>query len=97
MWPTAAAVEVDSVSSVSASACHSSGSIGVSSSELALVYGKQKFRQHKMRHDILLGADKFSNKYHLLIQSALKRGVVSLRLDFKKCYLNAGVKAEFVF
>ena len=38
-WPTAVAGEADSVSSVSASACHIGGPIGVNPGELALVYG----------------------------------------------------------
>ena len=38
-WPTAMAGEADSVSSVSASACHIGGPIGVNPGELALVYG----------------------------------------------------------
>ena len=39
-WPTAVAREADIVSSVSASACHIGGPIGVNPGELALVYGK---------------------------------------------------------
>ena len=38
-WPTAVAGEADIVSSVSASACHIGGPIGVNPGELALVYG----------------------------------------------------------
>ena len=38
-WPTAMAGEADSVSSMSASACHIGGPIGVKSDELALAYG----------------------------------------------------------
>ena len=38
-WPTAVAGEADIVSSVSASACHLGGPIGVNPGELALVYG----------------------------------------------------------
>ena len=40
-WPTAVVGEADSVSSVSASACHIGGPMGVSPGELALVYGNQ--------------------------------------------------------
>ena len=38
-WPTSVAGEADIVSSVSASACHRGGPIGVNPGELALVYG----------------------------------------------------------
>ena len=38
-WPTAVAGEADIVSSVSASACHIGGSIGVNSGEKALAHG----------------------------------------------------------
>ena len=38
-WPTAVAGEADIVSSVSASACHIGGTIGVDPGELALAYG----------------------------------------------------------
>ena len=38
--PTAVAGEADSVSSLSASACHIGGPIGVNPGESALVYGK---------------------------------------------------------
>ena len=39
-WPTAVAGKADIVSSVSASACHIGGPIGVNPGKLALVYGK---------------------------------------------------------
>ena len=39
IWPTAVAGEADSVSSVSASACHSSGPKGVSPGQKALLHG----------------------------------------------------------
>ena len=38
-WPTAVAGKADIVSSVSASACHIGGPIGVNPGELTLVYG----------------------------------------------------------
>ena len=38
-WPTAVVGEADSASSVSASACHMAGPIGVIPGKLALVYG----------------------------------------------------------
>ena len=53
--PTAGAGEADSVSSVSASACHIGGPIGVNPGELALVYGRTFKRQTnlaKSGHDI---------------------------------------------
>ena len=43
-WPTAVAGEVDIVSSVSASACHLGGPIGVNPGELALAYGSTFYR-----------------------------------------------------
>ena len=39
-WPTAVAGEADIVSSVSASACHIGGPIGVNPGELTLVHGR---------------------------------------------------------
>ena len=42
-WPTAVADKADMVSSVSASACHIGGPIGVNPGELALVYGTTNY------------------------------------------------------
>ena len=39
-WPAAVAGKADNVSSMSASACHIGGPIGVNPGELTLVYGR---------------------------------------------------------
>ena len=45
IWPTAVAGEADSVSSLSASACHIGGPSDVNPGELMLVYGSKYFRE----------------------------------------------------
>ena len=47
-WPTAVAGEADSVSSVSASACHSSGPKGVSPGQKALLHGVAASRKENL-------------------------------------------------
>ena len=46
-WPTAVVGEADIVSSVSASACHIGGPIGVNPGELVLVYGTWNQSQNR--------------------------------------------------
>ena len=48
-WPTAVSGEAESVSSVSVSACHIGGPIGVNSGEMASAYGmfEAGFKQKK--------------------------------------------------
>ena len=83
-WPTAVAGKADNVSSVSASACHIDGPIGVNPGELALVYGTRLIFFEAPRKQLILTLHKYfrsSKPICLCVCSVAPRDSKALQLQ----------------